>query len=270
MSLTRRMVPLFAAAPLLVSMACTYASDPPPYRPRPFVEAELGAKTGAELYARDCAWCHGDRGEGTDRGPDVISDPNGPAFTDFMLRTGRMPIDSPDRPVRRAPPAYTDEEIRMLVEHVTSLGGDGPDIPHPDPDSGDLEEGAELYLENCAACHSTTGAGGTLAEGQRPPEGIAPGPGFVVPGVGGSTPEGIAEAMLVGPGTMPVFGEETFTEREVDSIVRYVLYLDRPRDRGGAAIGRIGPVAEGAVAWVVSLGALIVVVRWIGTRRTGP
>lgn len=259
--------PLLAAAALAVALgACTYTQDPAPYRPPGLLVKDEAVTSGAELYARDCAWCHGDRGEGTPRGPDLVSDPNGPAFTDFMLRTGRMPIDSPERRVRHGPPAYTADEIDELVSYVASLGGPGPDIPRPDPEAGHIEEGAELYLENCAACHSSTGIGGTLAEGRRVSGEIGRRAGFQVPGVGGSTPREIAEAMLVGPGTMPVFGERTFTETEVDSIVRYVLHVQDPENRGGADIGRVGPVAEGAVAWIVGLGALVVVTRWIGTR----
>lgn len=258
---------LLAAVIALFLGACTYAQDPAPYRPSGLLAKDETAETGGELYARDCAWCHGDRGGGTPRGPDLVSDPNGPAFTDFMLRTGRMPIDSVEERVRYGPPAYTEEEIDALVEHVASLGGPGPDIPHPDPEAGDLEEGATLYLENCAACHSSTGIGGTLAEGRRVSGEVGRRAGFQVPGVGSSTPREIAEAMLVGPGTMPVFGERTFTEAEIDSIVRYVLHVQDPGNRGGADIGRIGPVAEGAVAWVVGIGAMLVIARWIGTRR---
>jgi ubiquinol-cytochrome c reductase cytochrome c subunit len=76
----------------------------------------------------------------------------------------------------------------------------------------------------------------------------------------------IAEAMRVGPGTMPVFGETAFTDEEVDAIVRYVVYLQEPEDRGGLAIGRVGPVAEGAVGWIVGLGAMLLLARWIGTK----
>lgn len=53
---------------------------------------------------------------------------------------------------------------------------------------------------------------------------------------------------------------------DLSSIVRYVVYLQAPIDEGGAPIGRIGPVAEGAVGLAVALGLLLLLVRWIGTR----
>ena len=63
---------------------------------------------------------------------------------------------------------------------------------------------------------------------------------------------------------MPVFGKNTFTDQQVDSIIRYLLYIRTGQNRGGADLGRVGPVAEGAVAWIVGLGALLVLARWIG------
>jgi ubiquinol-cytochrome c reductase cytochrome c subunit len=37
-------------------------------------------------------------------------------------------------------------------------------------------------------------------------------------------------------------------------------------DPGGAGIGRIGPVSEGVVIWVVGVAALLFGVYWIGTK----
>jgi ubiquinol-cytochrome c reductase cytochrome c subunit len=75
----------------------------------------------------------------------------------------------------------------------------------------------------------------------------------------------VAEAMRTGPPGMPVFNAASFPDDQVNSIARYVLYLQRWPDRGGFALGRIGPVAEGAVGWLVGLGVLLLLVRWIGT-----
>jgi quinol---cytochrome-c reductase cytochrome c subunit len=94
-------------------------------------------------------------------------------------------------------------------------------------------------------------------------------PANIAPGLEAATPTEVAEAMLTGPGPMPVFGAETFPKEELDSIVRYVAYLQNPDDRGGADIGRIGPVAEGAVGWIVGLGLVLVLTRWLGTRAAG-
>jgi ubiquinol-cytochrome c reductase cytochrome c subunit len=72
--------------------------------------------------------------------------------------------------------------------------------------------------------------------------------------------------MRVGPGEMPVFGPDLLTDDQVAQVAEYVEYLDDPADPGGLPIGRTGPVAEGFVAWFVGIGALLLIVAWIGTR----
>lgn len=248
---------LLACGALLFT-ACI--AEPTPYRPPIPPAPEAVADRGRFLYQRDCAWCHGDDGTGTPRGPSVLVGTNGSALTDFMLRTGRMPVSSTQQAIRKGPPAYSEDEIGDLVAYVRSLGADGPAIPDADPARGDLALGAELYLENCAACHSTTGIGGTLTRDRS-------GRGGFVPGVRTSSAIEVAEAMRTGPGTMPVFPEASFSRHELDSIVRYVLSLQTPRDPGGIGAGHVGPVAEGAVAWIVGLGALLALAGWIGTSR---
>jgi ubiquinol-cytochrome c reductase cytochrome c subunit len=77
----------------------------------------------------------------------------------------------------------------------------------------------------------------------------------------------VGEAVRTGPDAMPVFGPGVVNNDGLDAIARYVEYLESPDDRGGAPIGRIGPVAEGAVGWVLGLGSLVLFIRWVGTKR---
>lgn len=223
---------------------------------------------GERLYLRDCAWCHGNRGEGTSNGPDIVTGTNGPAMLDFMLSTGRMPLDKPTEPSMHRAAAYTSEEAADIIAFVEQFGTEGPPIPSINVDAADIALGNELYQENCAACHSTTGVGGSLTAGRVELENqFSVRAGIVAPPLNEVTALETAEAIRVGPGTMPVFSEETFDQDELDAIVRYVLYLQDPADPGGADIGRIGPVAEGAVGWIVGLGVLVVLIRWVGTKR---
>lgn len=256
---------------LLLAAACGYADDETrPYRP-PLQADVSGPNRGATLYERDCGWCHGARGEGTQFGPDLVTGTNGPALTHFMLSSGRMPLDYPEQRMARRTVAYSEDEIDDIVDYVSGFGQPGPDIPEIDHASADVGLGVELYQENCAACHSTTGIGGALTEGTRVTD--EPGPGrrrIVIPPVTDATAVQVAEAIRVGPGTMPVFGEETFDHEDLEAIVAYVEYLKDPDDRGGASVGRIGPVAEGAIGWIVGLGLLLIFIRWIGTKRGDP
>jgi ubiquinol-cytochrome c reductase cytochrome c subunit len=164
-----------------------------------------------------------------------------------------MPLDRPRSQAERKRVAYSPAEIRQLVAYVSSLGP-GPPIPELPPGGGDLSEGNRLYANNCAPCHSSAGAGGAL------------GHAVYAPGLGQSTPVQVAEAIRVGPGAMPVFGPETLDDEQLASVVRYVGYLKDPDDRGGFGLGHLGAIPEGFIAWVVGLGAMIVAVRWIGTK----
>lgn len=242
--------------------ACAYAGpSAEPFRPAVVAQPTEPAG-GPDLYLRDCAWCHGARGEGTERAPDLLTGTNGPALTDFVLRTGRMPLDYPTQRSRHRPPAYGSAQIAAIVEYTSTFGATGPDVPAVHPELGDLALGQELYLENCAACHSTTLIGGALTTSEP----VAVARSSNAPNLRSSTPREIAEAMLTGPGAMPVFGPDTFTAEEVDAIVRHVLAQQNPSDRGGAPLGHVGPVTEGAVGWILGLGTLLVVARWIGTK----
>jgi ubiquinol-cytochrome c reductase cytochrome c subunit len=215
--------------------------------------AEAQTDAGRVLYETGCSSCHGLEGRGTRLGPPLVG--VGAAAVDFYLSTGRMPLDEPRAQAVRKPPAYSPEEIRRLTAYVTSFGGGGPAIPAVAPAAGDLARGNQLYTANCAACHNSAGSGGALGQA------------VFAPGVRQATPVQIAEAIRVGPGDMPVFGTDTLDGDEVDSVVRYLLHLRRADDRGGAPLGRLGPVPEGMVAWVAGLGPMLLAAFWIGTRQ---
>ncbi|MGH9229606.1 MAG: c-type cytochrome [Acidimicrobiales bacterium] len=256
---------LVTLVPALVAGACSYFREPEPYRPAPSYErpdAEALA-LGQRLYQRDCSFCHGNEGQGTSNGPDLITGENGPALTDFMLRTGRMPIGEPDEEVRAGSSPYDDDEIAALVAYIDdAFDPPGPDIPEIDVAAGDLAAGRAVYEENCAACHATTGIGGAMLA-QRGGKTT----GIFIPDFARTSATEVGEAVRTGPGAMPAFGPGIIDEGELDDLARYVEYLKDPDDRGGAPIGRIGPVAEGAVGWVLGLGILVLFIRWVGTTR---
>src|SRR5205085_50895 len=93
---------------------------------------------GRALYFVNCAMCHGNRGEGTARGPSLIG--VGAASPDFMLSTGRMPIPdvpNPELEPQRHPPYFTPAQIRELDAYIAALGP-GPGIPSVNPAAGSL------------------------------------------------------------------------------------------------------------------------------------
>lgn len=209
---------------------------------------------GRDLYTTGCSSCHGSGGEGTRRGPSLRA--VGAASVDFYLSSGRMPLKSSgQRQAVRKPPAYDPQQIDDLVAYVTSLDARGAAIPEIDVNRADLVEGGELFRANCAACHGAAAIGGALASARQAPP-LRP-----------ATPLEVAEAIRIGPGFMPNFGPETFTDEQVENISAYVEHLDHADDPGGSGLGRVGPIPEGFVGWLVGLGALLVAAYWIGERE---
>jgi ubiquinol-cytochrome c reductase cytochrome c subunit len=219
-------------------------------------DAESGAsnavEAGRELYEVSCITCHGENLQGVpNRGPSLIG--VGAASVYFQVHTGRMPLvrqeaDAPDKPA-----VFSDEEIDQLMAYVQANGG-GPTLPSGDLRDGDLAQGGELFRLNCASCHNFVGQGGALSSGKA------------APSLMDSTDLEIYTAMLSGPENMPVFGDNQLTPEEKRSIINYLQTIKQMEDPGGAGIGRIGPVSEGLVIWVVGIGALLFGVYWIGTK----
>ncbi|WFE39851.1 c-type cytochrome [Micromonospora sp. WMMD998] len=241
-----------AGAALALAAGPAALAAPAGVAPPPATAAPAPAD-GEALYRQNCASCHGDQGQGAQRGPSLIG--VGAASVDFQVGTGRMPIPHETQQPRRAEPVFSADEIAALVAHVTSFGGGGPAIPRVGP--GRLPTGRELFAANCAPCHGGTGAGAPLTNG------------WIAPPLYDATPVQVAEAVRVGPGLMPVFPSQVLTDQQVDDLAAYVQRLRSERlDRGGNPLGRLGPLAEGLVAWVVTLGLLVAAARWLG-RRAG-
>ncbi len=221
------------------------------------------------MYQRDCATCHGATGQGTAVAPSLAG--VGAAAIDFQLSTGRMPLlgtartNEPGRPVAAQPgqqpfdadaatarhaPAYDATTIAALVDYVAGFGAGGP--PIPTVGAGDEAAGGTVFRLECAACHQWAGEGGALYQREAPSTHDA-------------TPVQIAEAVRTGPGQMPAFGEAALSAQQVNDLVRYVEYLDAPDDRGGSALGHVGPITEGAVA-LIAVGVITILLRWIGQR----
>ncbi len=245
-----------------VVMAIAFLARPGELRAEASVSSAAGPPA-RHVFLRDCATCHGADARGTGRGPDLHG--SGAAQVDFQLATGRMPVPTGDasqldqRPSAavaqaRRTPRYDAATRRALVDYVVQLaGGGGPAIPAVHPGSGDIAAGGETFRLQCAACHAWSGGGGALLQREAPSTHHA-------------TDLEVAEAVRAGPGNMPAFGRAAVDDAQLQSLLRYVRYLDHPDDRGGTSLWHLGPLAEGAIAIVVGLGLLVVAVRWIGTR----
>lgn len=204
---------------------------------------------GRSVFLRDCAWCHGSDGGGSPRAPSLRD--VGTASADFQLRTGRMPLASPQAKPKEGPPAYSSGTISALVSYVGTLGSGTP-VPTVRP--GDLAKGETLFIANCAPCHSSSGTGAIVTDGNLAPQ------------LYGTPSRQVAEAVRVGPGMMPHFGKGQLTDTDVDDIVTYVGSLGRPQVKGGWSLDQYGPILEGIFLWFVPLPVLVVIIRLLGKK----
>ena len=218
---------------------------------------------GRGLYAANCASCHGARGEGVPppgiqgAGGIVGMGPSlrnvGAGTADFYIRTGYMPLGRPDEQPSRRRVLFDERQIRRLVRFVASFGS-GPAIPRPQPERGDLSQGMALFTDHCAGCHQVVGRGG-VATGAR------------IPPLTKASAVEIAQAVRSGPYVMPKFSRKAISDRQLDSIVRYVEYAQSPARPGGWGLGFIGPVPEGMVTWLLAAAALVATCVALGNRR---
>lgn len=268
MRIGRRTIAL-AVVLMLVPVAIA-AAQPPTGIVRPTTEADRpSVQLGAELFAGNCATCHGIAGSGIEHprpgagnllgeGPPLRG--LGAMFPDFYLRMGFMPLGDPHEQPEQSRVLFSDKEIRSLVAYVASLGPGAP-IPHPDVrlvdgrlvGAGTVGDGLYQFTLNCAGCHQIVARGGFVTGARVPP-------------LQGLTPTEIAEAVRIGPYLMPRFSATQISNYELASIIKYVLTTRAPVNRGGWGIGNLGPIPEGMVAWWIAIPLLLGLCVILGKR----
>jgi ubiquinol-cytochrome c reductase cytochrome c subunit len=207
---------------------------------------------GQAIYQRSCITCHGSNLQGVPhRGPSLIG--VGEAAVYFQVHTGRMPLVRQEAEAQEKPPIFTEQQIEQLMAYVQANGG-GPVLPTGDLRDGNLSQGGELFRLNCASCHNTVGEGGALSSGKA------------APSLYEADDMTIYTAMLSGPENMPVFGDNQITPDQKRAIINYIQTIKAQADPGGQGIGRIGPVSEGLVLWVVGIGILMFGIFWMGSK----
>jgi ubiquinol-cytochrome c reductase cytochrome c subunit len=200
---------------------------------------------GYHLYGEYCARCHS-----TGLGPSLHG--VGALAADFYLRTGFMPLRRIGEQPLPQPRLFGDHQIRALVAYIASFGG--PPVPKPHPARGSVAQGLHLFTEHCAGCHQVVAQGGYVTGALPPPLNQ------------GTTPLEVAEAVRIGPYVMPKFSRQAISDRELDSIVRYVEFADKPSHPGGWGLDFLGPVTEGLVTWFVAIPLLLGLCLVIGRR----
>jgi ubiquinol-cytochrome c reductase cytochrome c subunit len=218
------------------------------------------ALEGKALFDNSCISCHGTNAQGVPgRGPSLIG--VGSAAVEFQVGTGRMPMTRQEAQAEEKPPVFNKAQTKQIGQYVQELGG-GPQVPageltenlQSNPEA--LAQGGSLFRLNCTSCHGYGGGGGALSSGKY------------APSLGKATPEQIYAAMLTGPQSMPVFGDNQLTPDQKREIITYVTtQIQHDKDPGGLFnLGRYGPVTEGLAIFIVGMTILVFATLWIAGK----
>jgi ubiquinol-cytochrome c reductase cytochrome c subunit len=133
------------------------------------------------------------------------------------------------------------------------------ELADPEARTAQVAPGGDLFRLYCSGCHSATGSGGAMPNLNN------------APNIRQYPPAEAIAAMILGRGNMPSFAGNTFNVREQAAVALYVQVVDDPPSPGGAGLGYLGPVTEGA-AGAVALLLLIIVAVWLAwpTRKATP
>lgn len=184
------------------------------------------APQGAELYAQNCAVCHGADGRGGVGVPLALPSFLPSVSDDYLIGTIRH-----GRPGRVMPSfsQLSDAEVKAIVAHLRSWMPPDSRVVQLStrPVQGDAARGKALFAERCAGCHGTHGEGGhgTGVTFSRPRDLpiIAPAlnnPGFLA----AATDQMIKTTLMNGRDGTPMvsFLAQGLKERDIDDIVSYV------------------------------------------------
>lgn len=113
--------------------------------------------TGADAYAKHCAACHGENGQGGVGVPLALPDFITRVDDGYLAATIRY-----GRPGRVMPPfsKLNDQEILAIVQHMRSWSKQAAPKWDNKRIKGDASKGSTLFADHCAHCHGTNGEGG--------------------------------------------------------------------------------------------------------------
>lgn len=189
---------------------------------------------GRQLFADNCAGCHGEHGRGGFGLPLNLQSFLVIADTGYLIRSMEN-----GRPIRQMPSfkeVLTPAEMQAIAMFVKSWQY-RPSLEVPaGPVKGDVKEGETLFKGLCAGCHGLDGRGGPNAGGGHvigAVSGIG-GPALADPGFLKSATDGYIKATLmygrVGtPMGAYLKGRQGFVElreSEIDDIVAYLRTLE--------------------------------------------
>lgn len=187
------------------------------------------ADSGAVLYDRHCAACHGVKGKGGTGVPLALDAFQHQVSDQFLMATIRL-----GRP-GRVMPAFShlkDDEIQRIVEYVRTFTQVKIPAHGTRKITGNRKHGARLFQQHCAACHGDQGQGskGTGVTFSRPRDLPILAPALNNSGfLASASDEMIKRTLMEGREGTPMasFSKRGLSEQDINDIVSYVRSFEQ-------------------------------------------
>ena len=228
-------------------------------------------KRGAQIYAQNCAVCHGPEGKGR-VGANLSATFGGIKPSAFMEQT--IANGLPGSPM----PAWSQEkggplskqDIADVAAYVLGLtGGTEPVAPAPTPViipitpapgvTGDVNAGALVFAQNCAVCHGQYGEGRIGATLQKSWPGINP-----AAYIRATVEKGVSGSPM--PAWLNANGGP-LTSKEIDNVSAYILSLRTSGAATATPAPASGPIGFSAGMAILAVVAVLIVVAVINYYR---
>lgn len=124
----------------------------------------VAMSAGGELFAQNCASCHGENGEGVDapalNDKTFLSETHDDVIFN-IINSGIPGTEMPAWNLAHGGP-FTDQQVRQLVAYIRNWEATAPDR-RAQAQVGDPEKGLEIFNSTCFACHGENGQGTSIA-----------------------------------------------------------------------------------------------------------
>ncbi|MFI5345554.1 MAG: c-type cytochrome [Elusimicrobiota bacterium] len=122
--------------------------------------ALVSAPYGKELFAQNCASCHGDEGRFPKPGIPTLHSPAVLAIADDAYYADIIAHGRPGTSMPSWKAILTKTQMESLVVYIRSWSGAAPERAPSIAAGGGVERGRELFTTHCVGCHGAEGRGG--------------------------------------------------------------------------------------------------------------
>ncbi|MFI5360446.1 MAG: c-type cytochrome [Elusimicrobiota bacterium] len=120
----------------------------------------VAAAYGQELFAQNCASCHGVEGRSPKPGIPTLHSPAVLAIADDAYYADIIANGRPGTSMPSWKSVLTPTQRQSLVLYIRSWSGAAPQRVPPSPAAETAERGRELFTTHCVGCHGAEGRGG--------------------------------------------------------------------------------------------------------------